>query len=94
MNYEFFFQQKLFILMLFKAWMHNIKNVIKIILYLAQCTCIMGIKNAKHRKIDQHKNVMCQMESLDKTLTLTPLVLFSMFAPMELTFTNECRANF
>jgi hypothetical protein len=55
------FQQKLFILMLFKAWMHNIKGAIKYILYLAQCTCKMGMKNANHRKIDQHRNAMCQM---------------------------------
>jgi len=47
--------------MLFKAWMHNIKGAIKYILYLAQCTCKMGMKNAKHRKIDQHRNAMCQM---------------------------------
>jgi hypothetical protein len=47
--------------MLLKAWMHNIKDVIKNILYLAQCTCKMGMKNAKHRKIDQHRNAMGQM---------------------------------
>jgi hypothetical protein len=30
----------------------------------------LGMKNAKIRKIDQHMNAMCQMQSLERTLTL------------------------
>jgi hypothetical protein len=30
----------------------------------------LGMKNAKINKINQHKNAMCQMQSLERTLTL------------------------
>ncbi len=61
MSFENVFSTKVTHFDVIKAWMHNIKDVIKIILYPSQCTCKMGMKNAKHRKINQHRNAMCQM---------------------------------
>jgi hypothetical protein len=69
--------------MWFKAWMHNInhidQDVIKTLLYLTQ-NCKLGMKNVKNKKIDQHKNATCQMQSLEKTLTLMSLAPFILFA--------------
>ncbi len=77
-------QQKLFNCMLFKTWVHNIndidQNVVKKELYLTH-SYKLGMKYAKLRKIDQHKNAMCWMQSLKMILTLVPLAPYSVFAP-------------
>jgi hypothetical protein len=39
------------------------------------------MKNVEIRKIDQHKNAMCQMQSLDRTLTLYFMAPFNTFTP-------------
>jgi hypothetical protein len=48
--------------MLFKTWMHNIididQNVVKKEVYLTH-SYKLGMKYAKLRKIDLHKNAMC-----------------------------------
>ncbi len=43
--------------------------------------CKLGMKNAEIRKIDQHKNAICQMQSLERTLTLYFVAPFSAFTP-------------
>jgi hypothetical protein len=43
--------------------------------------CKLGMKNAKIKKIDQHRNAICQMQSLERTLTLYFVAPFSMFTP-------------
>ncbi len=40
------------------------------------------MKNAKFRKIDQHKNALCQMQSLERTLTLYVVAPFNVFTPI------------
>jgi len=58
--------------------MHNINdinhNVIKQLLYLA-CNYKLGTKNVNVKKINEERNVMCQMESMKRTLTMMPLAL-------------------
>jgi hypothetical protein len=39
------------------------------------------MKNVKIRKIDQHMNAMCQMQSLERTLTLYFMAPFNAFTP-------------
>jgi hypothetical protein len=39
------------------------------------------MKNVKIRKIHQHRNAMCQMQSLERTLTLYVMVPFNALTP-------------
>jgi hypothetical protein len=68
---------------LFKALFINDIDQDIIIKKLSTHTYKLGMKNVKKNKIDQHKNVMYQMESLERTFTLASLAHFIVFAHFE-----------
>jgi hypothetical protein len=39
------------------------------------------MKNVEIKKIDQHRNAMCQMQTLERTLTLYFMAPFNTFTP-------------
>lgn len=47
------------------------------------------MKNVKTKKIDQHKNSRCQMQSLERTLIMVSLLPFSVFSPKGIHFGNQ-----
>ncbi len=62
----------------YKSYRSICSNLKKILAH----SCKLGIKNEKIRKIDQHMNTICQMQSLERMLTLVPLVPFNVFVLM------------
>jgi hypothetical protein len=61
----------------YAIYMNDIdQNIVKKLLY-SKHNCKLGMKNVKIGKIDQHKNAMCQMQSLERTLTLYFVVVLT-----------------
>jgi hypothetical protein len=83
MNFENEFLKKLFILCYLKhgciIYIYR-SRYSKKLLY-SKHNYKLGMKNVENRKIDQHRNAMCQMQSLERTLTLYFIVPFNEVIP-------------